>query len=36
MNSPLVGLTHFAVMVVFALLIAYFNAALLLRVRTAQ
>jgi len=36
LNSPLVGLTHFAVMVVFALLIAYFNAALLLRVRTAQ
>ena len=36
LNSPLVGLTHFAVMVVFALLIAYFYAALLLRVRTAQ
>jgi uncharacterized membrane protein len=36
LNSPLVGLTHFAVMVVFALLIAYFNAALLLRPRTAQ
>jgi uncharacterized membrane protein len=35
-NSPVVGLTHFAVMVVFALLIAYFNAALLLRARTAQ
>jgi uncharacterized membrane protein len=35
-NSPLVGMTHFAVMVVFALLIAYFNAALLLRPRPAQ
>jgi uncharacterized membrane protein len=31
LNSPLVGMTHFAVMIVFALLIAYFNAALLLR-----
>lgn len=30
-NSPLVGMTHFAVMVLFAILIAYFNAALLLR-----
>jgi uncharacterized membrane protein len=35
LNSPLVGLTHFAVMVVFALLIAWFNAALRLRPRTA-
>jgi uncharacterized membrane protein len=31
LNSPLVGLTHFFVMVVFGLLIAWFNAALLLR-----
>jgi uncharacterized membrane protein len=31
LNSPLVGLTHFALMIVFALLIAWFNAALLLR-----
>ena len=31
LNSPLVGMTHFAVMTVFALLIGYFNAALLLR-----
>ncbi len=31
LNSPLVGMTHFAVMAMFALLIAYFNAALLLR-----
>jgi uncharacterized membrane protein len=30
-NSPLVGMTHFAVMVLFAALIAYFNVALLLR-----
>lgn len=30
-NSQLVGMTHFAVMVLFAILIAYFNAALLLR-----
>lgn len=36
LNSPLVGLTHFAVMVAFALLIACFNAALLLRPRAAQ
>lgn len=36
LNSPLVGLTHFTVMIVFALLIARFNATLLLRVRTAQ
>jgi uncharacterized membrane protein len=36
LNSPLVGLTHFAVMMLFAILIAYFNAALLLRARTAQ
>ena len=36
-NSPLVGMTHFAVMILFMLLIAYFNAALLLgRPRTAQ
>lgn len=36
-NSQLVGMTHFAVMVVFVLLIACFNAALLLRrPRTAQ
>ena len=34
--SPVIGMTHFAVMVVFALLIAYFNAALLLRPRPAQ
>ena len=31
LNSSIVGMTHFAVMIVFALLIAYFNAALLLR-----
>ena len=31
LNSPLVGMTHFAVMAVFVLLIASFNAALLLR-----
>lgn len=30
-NSRLVDMTHFAIMVLFALLIAYFNAALLLR-----
>jgi len=37
LNSSLVGLTHFDVMIVFALLIARFNAALLLRrPRTAQ
>jgi uncharacterized membrane protein len=37
LNSSLVGLTHFDVMIVFALLIAWFNAALLLRrPRTAQ
>jgi uncharacterized membrane protein len=35
LNSPIVGTTHFAVMVVFAMLIAYFNAALL-RPRAAQ
>jgi uncharacterized membrane protein len=31
LNSPIVGTTHFAVMVFFVILIAYFNAALLLR-----
>jgi uncharacterized membrane protein len=36
LHSPLVGLTHFAVMIAFALLIAYFNAALLPRTRAAQ
>jgi len=36
LNSSLVGLTHFAVMIGVALLIAWFNAALLLRARTAQ
>jgi len=36
LNSPLVGLTHFAVMVLFTILIGYFNAALLLRARPAQ
>jgi uncharacterized membrane protein len=30
-NSPIVDRTHFAVMILFALLIAYFNASLLLR-----
>jgi uncharacterized membrane protein len=35
-NSSLVGLTHFAVLLLFAILIGYFNAALLLRARTAQ
>jgi uncharacterized membrane protein len=30
-NSPLVGMTHFAMMIVFALLIATFNASLLWR-----
>src|SRR5262249_14333082 len=36
LNSPIVGLTHFSVMVLFALLIGYFNIALLLRVRTRR
>ena len=37
LNSPIVGRTHFAVQVFFVILIAYFNAALLLRrPRTAQ
>jgi uncharacterized membrane protein len=37
LNSPIVGTTHFAVMVFFAILIAYLNAALLLqRPRPAQ
>ena len=37
LNSPIVGTTHFAVMVFFIILIAYFNAALLLqRPRPAQ
>ena len=37
LNAPIVGMTHFAVMLVFALLIAWFNAVLLLRrPRTAQ
>ena len=36
LNSPIVGTTHFAVMVFFVILIAYFNAALLLRPRPAQ
>jgi len=31
LNSPLVGMTHFSVMIFFALLIASFNTALLLR-----
>ena len=31
LNSPIVGMTHSAVMVLFVILIAYFNAALLLR-----
>lgn len=30
-NSRVVDMTHFAVMVLFAILIAYFNAAILLR-----
>ena len=37
LNSPLVGTIHFAVMALFAILIAYFNAALVLqRPRAAQ
>jgi uncharacterized membrane protein len=36
LNSRAVGLTHFTVMLLFAILIGYFNAALLLRTRTAQ
>ena len=36
LNSPIVGMTHFGVVVLFALLIAYFNAALLLRLRAAR
>jgi uncharacterized membrane protein len=35
-NSRLVDMTHFAVLILFAILIAYFNAALLLRPRTVQ
>jgi len=35
-NSRLVDITHFAVLMLFAILIAYFNAARLLRPRTAQ
>ena len=35
-NSRLVDMTHFTVLVLFAILIAYFNAALLLRPRAAQ
>jgi uncharacterized membrane protein len=31
LNSPLVGMAHFAAMIIFVLLIAIFNAALLLR-----
>jgi hypothetical protein len=31
LNSPIVGTTHFVVMMFFVVLIAYFNAALLLR-----
>jgi len=35
-NSPLVGMTHFAVMIFFAGLIAYFNAAILIRLRNIR
>jgi uncharacterized membrane protein len=35
LNSPLVGMTHFAVMVLFAILIAYFNVKTLLRPRAS-
>ena|SRR5947209_11091169 len=35
LNSSMVGMTHFAVMLLFAILIGYFNAALLLRTRPA-
>ena len=35
-NSRLVDMTHFAIIVLFAILIAYFNAAILLRSRTAR
>jgi len=34
-NSPLVGMAHFAVMIFFAGLIAYFNAAILIRCATS-
>ena len=36
LSSPAVGATHFAVMLLFAGLIAYFNAAILIRSRTPQ
>jgi uncharacterized membrane protein len=36
LNSPIVGLTHFALMLLFAIVIGYFNTALLLRARPAQ
>jgi uncharacterized membrane protein len=35
LNSSMVGMTHFAVMLLFAILIAYYNAALVLRARPA-
>jgi hypothetical protein len=36
LNSPAVGATHFAVMLFFAGLIAYFNAVTLIRSRAPQ
>jgi uncharacterized membrane protein len=36
LNSPIVGLTHFAVMIFFAGLIAYFNAVTLMRSRAGR
>ena len=35
LQSPMVGMTHFAVMVFFAILIAYFNVKTLLRARAS-
>ncbi len=34
-DSPVIGMTHFAVMLFFAALIAYFNAATLIRSRAS-
>jgi hypothetical protein len=35
-NSRVVDMTHFAIIVMFAILLAYFNAAILLRSRATQ
>jgi len=35
-NAPMVGMTHFAVMLLFAVLIAYFNVAILRRAASAR